>query len=276
MKMDSGRLRSFVARAGAMLALVVAALWIAAPAHAGTVPRVVDEYGVLTQSQVSELNAKADAIAAARGLDVVILINYSLGGQTVGEFQDAYFAGNGFGLDTDRAGTMLLVSMQGRDWGLRAFGVRGQTAISPAYGQTRIADMVVPKLHNGDYYGACSDYLDLVDQFFAAENAGQPYSQSHRFLTAGDVAGRVGGGSAVGLGIGGVVVGTMKRRLNTALPEPYARNYVRDGLRLSVCTDQFRTTQVTRIPRPQVTSSNSFSGGGGGGGGWSSGVSGKF
>jgi len=274
------RVRSVMARLGAVLALALAALWVVAPtpAHAGNVPRVVDQYQLLSASQLSSLNAKADAIAAKRGLDVVILINDSLGGQDVATFMDSYFADNGFGLDKDRAGSMFLVSMGERDWGLRAFGVRGQAAISPEYGQNRIADLVVPKLKNSEFYGACSDYLDLVDQFFAAENAGKPYSASNKFMTAGDVAGRVGGGSAVGLGVGGAVVASMKRRLNTAVPEPYARNYVQNGLQFSVSTDQFRTSQVTSIPRAQASSSSggsssSFSGGGGG---WSSGVSGKF
>ena len=54
-------------------------------------PKIMDEAGLLTEEERAELEERAQSIANAYGMDVVIVTNDSLDGKTATEYADDYF-----------------------------------------------------------------------------------------------------------------------------------------------------------------------------------------
>ena len=124
-------------------------------------PKIMDEAGLLTEEERAELEERAQSIANAYGMDVVIVTNDSLDGKTATEYADDYFDYNGYGLGEEESGTLLLVSMGERDWAISTKG----TAIRAVtdWGNEQLQDAMLPDLSSGDYADAFNSYLDQLD-----------------------------------------------------------------------------------------------------------------
>ncbi|MDR0848678.1 MAG: TPM domain-containing protein [Propionibacteriaceae bacterium] len=225
-------------------------LALAAPAQAAQ-DRIIDQAGLLTASEVAALETKADAISAKHDIDVLVLTVPSLGGKEPWQFSDDFYLEHEYGLGPDYSGTVFLISMEYRDFDIGAFGEPAMTAVSMGYGQSRIADLVVPNLTEGDYYGAFDRYLDLVDTFCAAQSRGNPYTTEHEYRTPGELGVRIAGGSGIGLLIGWGVTAGLRRTSKSVRPERSADRYVDGGLRLSVKQDTLVGSHVSRVAIPK-------------------------
>lgn len=127
-------------------------------------PKIMDEAGLLTEEERAELEERAQSIANAYGMDVVIVTNDSLDGKTATEYADDYFDYNGYGLGEEESGTLLLVSMGERDWAISTKG----TAIRAVtdWGNEQLQDAMLPDLSSGDYADAFNSYLDQLDSLY--------------------------------------------------------------------------------------------------------------
>lgn len=143
----------------------------AIPAFAASdLPRVVDNAGLLTESEESALLSKLDEISKRQQADIVVVTADALGGKTPMDYADDFYDYNGYGFGENYDGVLLLVSMEDRDWWMSTSGY-GITAITDA-GIEYISDKFLPDLSDGDYAGAFSTYAELCDEFLRRRKPG--------------------------------------------------------------------------------------------------------
>ncbi len=104
-----------------LLLLALLAL-LAGTAAASALQRVVDKDNLLTEAEEAILSQKIQEITQQYGVDVVLLTQYSLDGKTAEAYADDYYDYNGYGLDEDRSGVLMLVSLEYRDWAVSTTG----------------------------------------------------------------------------------------------------------------------------------------------------------
>ena len=104
------------------LVLVLAILLCAALPVNATSYWIVDDAGLLTEDEITVLDAFAARLVNDYGMDVVILTVESLEGKSSEAFADDYFDDNGYGYGENASGVLLLLSMEYRDWAISTSG----------------------------------------------------------------------------------------------------------------------------------------------------------
>lgn len=129
------------------------------PAMADSHPdRVVDNAGLLSDSEYSKLTEKLDDISEEYNVDVCVVTVDSFDESDVTAAADDFYDYNGYGLGDDDSGVMLYISIGSRDWAISTKG----TAISIFSDSdiSNIGDAIKSDLHDGNYYEAFSAYAD--------------------------------------------------------------------------------------------------------------------
>lgn len=139
--------------------------------------RLVDEAGLLTESEKEDLLERLDQISEDQACDVVIVTNNSLDGRSARDYADDYYDYSGYGQGENRDGVLLLVSMGERDWYISTcgFGIDAFTDEGLRYMEKQI----VPHLSDGDYDQAFHSYADLCEDFLVQARKGEPYDVGH-------------------------------------------------------------------------------------------------
>lgn len=217
--------------------------------------RVVDDAGLLTESEESVLLAKLDEISERQRADIVVVTVGSLDGKTPMEYADDFYDYNGYGFGENYDGVLLLVSMEDRDWWISTSGY-GITAIKDA-GIEYISDKFLSDLSDGDYAEAFSTYAELCDEFFTQAKTGQPYDIGHMPKEPFNFAWCLAGALVVGYVVAAIVTGRMKRQLQTVRFQSAANSYIKENsMNVTESRDLFLYTQVARHEKPTETSSS--------------------
>ena len=137
-----------------------------------TLPFVTDAAGLLSDSDAESLNRKAAALTEKYGIAVRIITTESIGSYNVEDFAEAAFDKYHLGYGSENSCIMLLLSMEYRDYDIFAHGY-GNYAFTD-YGKEKIANHIVPKLGNNDWYGAFIAFLEDCDDYLAKAAAGNP------------------------------------------------------------------------------------------------------
>jgi len=235
--------------------------------------RVVDQAGLLTFEEISDLEARAGRIVAEYGFDVVIVTARGLDGKTRAAYADDFYDYNGYGVGPDADGILILVSEEGRWMSTCGYGI---TAFTDHNIQV-IGQEIGPIFDRGRVYEGFSTFLTRVEECLVWARSGayedapaEPpsYSSDSPAYRYGPDMGKVlliGGG--IGLVIALIVVSIMKAGMKTARPQAAAHDYVRkDSFRLIQQGDLFLYSNTVRKLKPQ-DDNNTRSGGGFGGGG---------
>lgn len=225
-------------------------------------PKIMDEAGLLTEEERAELEERAQSIANAYGMDVVIVTNDSLDGKTATEYADDYFDYNGYGLGEEESGTLLLVSMGERDWAISTKGTAIRAVMD--WGNEQLQDAMLPDLSSGDYADAFNSYLDQLDSLYdsyvsrGSESGGDGSGDSSGgssfwyYVRAKLTFGRVLLCIAIAAVVSGISVAGMAKSMNSARGKRQAREYlVKDSFHLSQCRDRFLYSTVTKTRRAQ-------------------------
>lgn len=222
---------------------------------------LVDNGGLLYDDEKEELLAKLTEISKRQGLDLVILTEDSLNGQTAQEYADNYFDFNSYGQGKAHDGVLLLVSMTERDWYISTTGY-GIYAITDG-GVEYISNQFVKYLSAGDYALAFNTYADLVDQFVSQAKTDKPYDRGNMpkeplsllWLPAS---------ALLGLFVAWAITALLKGQLQSVQNESGAENYMKkDSFKLTNSQDLFLYRNVTSVPIPKNNNSSGFRGGGG-------------
>ena len=223
---------------------------------AGEAPRLVDDAGLLTEGEESNLLDKLDEISHKQKADVVVVTVDSLEGKSPMEYADDYFDYNGYGYGEDRDGIILLVSMEDRDYWMstRGFGI---TAFTDA-GLEFIADEFVPELSDGDYDKAFDLFADRCDEFLTQARKGRPYDRGHmpreKFELLENMLISLAGGFVIAL----ISVLVMMSKMKSVRFNNVAGNYVKENsLSITDSRELFLYFTVNRTARSKNNGSGS-------------------
>ena len=245
---------------------------------------IVDNAGLLTEDEVSQLSEEALRISDAYDMDVAVYTVSTLDGKDPMDAADDFFDYNGYGRGEDRSGIMFFLAMESRDWWVTTRG-RGIDVFNDGTIEY-IFDNMSSSLSGGNYYFAFSSYLSDCEECLRAENRGEaipgedipydptPYDPSQN---APVVERRNGALSPIAIVLALVVgfllsmipLGSMKKQINNVAFQSSASGYTRkDSLHIRNSRDIFLYQNVTKTPIPHDdSSSSSHSSGGRSGGG---------
>ena len=214
---------------------------------------IMDNAGLLTAAEISDLNEKAMAVSEEYGFPVFVVTTPDIKGMVPAEYTEELYDSLGVGTGIDRSGVMLLVSMADRDVVLFTRG----------YGNTVFTDYRKEMLE-GDYIGALS--AARYHESFAAYIAG-----CDRYLRITKDGETLDGVEIAALSLISVAVPLIPsylfcrykaKKMKTAVRQRAARVYVVDGsFELTRSSDVYTHTTETRT---KIASSSSGGRSGGG------------
>ena len=228
---------------------------------------LVDDAGLLTDTEAANLEAKLSQISDRHNVDIVIVAVDSTDGKSPMDFADDYYDYNGYRED----GILLLVSMDDSDWWVSTTGY-GITAITDA-GLDYMSDRFVPYLSDGEFAQAFEKFADLCDEFITQAKTGDPYDSHNLPKEPFSLVTNLLIALGIGLVAAWIVTGSMKAKLKTVRQQAKADDYIASGsLQLTHSRDLFLYTHLDRREKPKSssgssthTSSSGTTHGGGGG-----------
>lgn len=241
-------------------------------------PKIVDEAGVLTDGQEDALEEEAQRIANEYGMDVVIVIVWSLDGKTAEAYADDYFDYNDYGIGSKHSGTLFLLSLDYCDWAISTCG--DSIYALTDYGIELLFESCKDQLSNDNYYKAFDIYLDQIEGFYQAYKDGNPIDGYHdsdvddyiiydpndsagvvhykEKPTTGNIIRMVVISLLIGLAAGGITLYSLRSTMNTFAPQSNASSYIPDGgFRFTEKKDSHLYSNVSKIPRQSSSSSSS-------------------
>jgi len=229
--------------------LLVASLTVTAFAAGGS-PKIIDNADVLSAAEEAKLETMALALVSEYDMDVVILIEDSIGLKNVTDYADDYFDYNGYGVGSKHSGVLLLLDMDEREWAISTCGNTIDALTD--YGQDQIMDKVLDYLGNDEYYDGFRTYLDLLDEHFEAYEKGEPIDQKRSLF---DIVFDLFVALGIGAIVGGISITVMKSGMKTAKPQRGAQSYVKDGsFKLTKQRDMFLYSNTSRTRRQSSSS----------------------
>ena len=187
---------------------------------------VVDNAGILSDTQVAELKDMALGIASRHdfGIYLVTINDYTEYGYEIEDAAEYIYDQMDLGLGNDRSGLLLLMSMDDRSYDLDAYG-RGNTAFTD-YGKDVLAREFLGNFRNNNWFAGFKDYYTVAENYLVRAEEGNPidyrpetedyYYQESHVQSIFDRA-------KAGLGISGE-----KKRMNNIHMATEAGNYVQD------------------------------------------------
>lgn len=124
---------------------------------------LVDDAGLFTDEEKSELIKQLDDIRETHFFDVVIHTTNSFDGKSAMEYADDYYDYNGYGYGKNHDGCILVINTESRDWWLSTCGY-GITALTDSRIDS-LGNNFAPKLTNGDYYASMVTFLNQVESY---------------------------------------------------------------------------------------------------------------
>lgn len=244
-----------------LLCLSFAVPALAYPAGIDTsLPRVVDNDELFSAEEIAVLEQSIARLAEEYQSDLVILTEPGIGSSSPEDYADDFFDYGGYGwreaetgdITTGNGTILLLVGMRsgsGRRMEISSKGTAEDVFDSSA--RERIFDNIQPLLMEGNFFSAAQRFLaDAEDNL-----SGPPVFSVQIFII----------GLLIAFAIALAVVLGMKRKLNTARPQPHASDYMKPGsFRLTQQSDTFLYSQTTKVRIDN--DSHGGSGGSGGGG----------
>lgn len=241
-------------------------------------PKIIDDAGLLTATEIADLEDRARELVNQYSMDVVIVTVNSLDGKSSESFADDYYDHNGYGIGPEFSGVLLLLSMEYRDWSISTCG----EAISALtdFGVQNVFSEISGFLSQDQYYMAFSAYLDALEPYFQSYYNGTPidgtsdnYAGPGTYIpsTQDEVIHfepvrdfqwylqRFGIAFFVGAVTALIVLLVMRSRMNTAKAQHGAASYMLPGTyQIRLQRDIFLYSQLRKVRK----SENSSSGGG--------------
>lgn len=220
-------------------------------------PRLVDNADLLTDSEESTLLGKLDQISETHQCDVAVVTVNSLEGKGSTQYADDFFDYNGYGMGTDYAGILLLVSMEERDWAISTHGF-GITAFTDA-GLEYLENQFLSDLSNGYYADSFTAYANTCDEMLRQARNGSPYDYGNMpkepFSLLWIPIAIIGG-----MLLSFIVVSIMKSELKSVRQQAAANNYVKQGsLNIRESKDTYLYRKVDKREKPKNNGSGGSS-----------------
>jgi len=240
-----------------LLVLTLILLGAAMPYARAFSCRVHDEAGQMTTEETAGLEALAEDISSATGLDLVILTVDGLGGRSPSAYADDYYDSNGYSDD----GMLFMLAMAERDWYISTCGEA--IRMFDDRDIDTLLDVALPWFSDGNYYEGFCEVLYSVEKManerFDLETASAVPSE--RKSSSADLSGRM---LLISVGIGAVVsaivIVIMRSSMNTKRMQRSAADYLSPGsYHLRTRQDIFLYSNITKTPRQQNNGSGGSS-----------------
>ena len=249
---------------------------------ASSLPLIVDNGDLLTPEEESRLEQAAQSLRDDYDMDVVILTEDTLNGQSTESYAVAFYDGNGYGVGPDGSGLVLILVMDTREWYVSTCGDAVDAVPDSAVDD--LFDVMSYDLSTGAYYDAFLSFLTALEDDFRDFRDGyvgygsydghynDPYGYYDRgYESTVTYRSSFGMGNVlisilIGLAAGGIVLLILRGMMNSKRPQRSAAAYMnRDSYHLRVHRDMFLYSRVHKTPRPKDNSGHHGGGGGGGG-----------
>jgi len=212
--------------------------------------RIVDNAGLLSDSQKENLRRLTGSIFQTYNFDLVIVTERDIGNTSPMVYADDYFDYNGYGPD----GSLLLQVTGSRDYWISTSGAGIEILNNYAFG--KLENDTVKFLSAANNYDAYLAFIQDWELFLSLDKNYRSYNFFYEWNAV-----LIAVSWVIAFVIGLIVVQVWKKGMNTALPQRAAGAYVVPGsLAFKVKADNFLYSTVTRTRRQTETSS---SGGGG-------------
>ncbi len=168
--------------------LMCFALCVSSFAYYGeSLPRLIDDADLLTDSEETELLGKFDNIADLADFDVIAVTVDTLDGKTAQAYADDLYDYNDFGLGDKKDGILLLISMEDRDVYISTTGY-GMELFGDGVWDDSILNRITPYLSDGQYYEAIKLYASLCEVHIIPEYSEAPdnYEDAYNGITEYD------------------------------------------------------------------------------------------
>lgn len=245
----------------AILILIVAASFgtsNAAPSNEKIIDAsVFDNTNSLSAAEIQNLTEKIRALEQKHGVKIGVEFHSHLSGNidTAARYLlEKHYSG------AQNGGIIFLVDMGQRNWYI-ATDSRMRQFIPNV---NDITGGVERNLHSGDFYSACSSYLDAVDKnlTYYAQN-GAAYDPRAGFNPMAAIIAVIGG-ICFGMLVRSWLIGSMTNVRHAAAAMDYLK---RETVKFKINRDTYLFTNVVRRPKPQGSGGGGGLGGGGGRGG---------
>ena len=151
-----------------VLTLGIGTLTVMAQEPEANPKHITDEAKLLTDTELDELEAKAEKIAGQYGMDVAVVTRKTIYGADAQRAADDIFDTEGYGSGEGKDGILLLVSMDDRDWSLTTHGAA--IDVFTDYRLDDISSHMLAYLSKAAYYDAFDTYLHDVE-YYLEDNA---------------------------------------------------------------------------------------------------------
>lgn len=205
-------------------------------AATSNVGRVRDDAGLLSSSQLSELESKLQKASSKGNMDVVVITKNSIpesydvfGDDASEKYADDLYDNGGYSAD----GILLLVCKDSRDYAISTAGRAIEVFNDAELGD--IADKVTSYLRNDDWSGAFMKFADAVAS-----------AKDFKFGMWAAIA------AGVGALVGAIRSGSLKSQLKSVYKQDEARNYIKNGsfvLNRKYDIPTYVTVERTKIER---------------------------
>ena len=163
-----------------MAALLVSCFAVSALATQAQLNYVTDEAGLFTDTERGTLESRAQEISERYNFGVYIITLPDYRDYTTSSSVETcameLYDDNTLGWGSDRAGTMLLLSMQERDFDLDFYSSRANRIFTEV-GRDRMEDRFIPYFRNDNFYGGYMEYLNTCEEYLQAAEEGHPVGE---------------------------------------------------------------------------------------------------
>lgn len=233
-------------------------------------PRLVDNAGLLSESEAAEVLSQLDRLSADTGVDVVVYTTDYISFESATDQADGVFEDYNYGAGSERSCILLYINMDERDWHITTAGY-GITAVTDA-GLTYISDKFTPYLSDGEYYKAFTVYAEECEYLIDRAKSGDPFDSDDLPKEPFSVIGSLIISLIIGFIASLIIVGKHKAQLKTVRYRDTAKDYtVAGSMAVTDSREIFLYRTVNRTARSSdsgssthTTKSGTRVGGGGG------------
>lgn len=258
-----------------LLLMMILPAWAAGGQEDGNTPYINDMVGILTETEVSSLEQRAEAIAEEYqfAVNIVVVQRYQdYNSANVYEAAKTIYTDWGLGYGSGHDGILLLLSMDERDYANIAYGY-GNTAFTD-YGKEKMDEQFLDDFRDDDWFDGFTDYLRVSRNYLDMAAKGTPFDTNTE-PSMGRTLARLAIRVLVPLLIAVVYVLWLKAQMESVSEARDAEEYIdENSAHLRVKTDVF--THTTRTERKIERDNDRGGGGTSVDSGGFSGSSGKF
>lgn len=228
------------------------------PVYAEEIPLLADCANKLTYEEFNELNPKLKQLGERYQIAVVAVIEEEFYSYDAQSSADDWYDSYDYGTD----GILFYISTEEREYHFSTCG-NGITVFTDDAIEY-FKQEVEPYLRADDYYGAINAYISVADEVLSLAESGMAFEQTDWFY----VMIVIGGAVLFTFLIAFIMMGVQLAKMNTAVANDYARNYVKEGsYHLDTARDIFLYSRITKIKKAETTHTSSSGRTHGGGGG---------